>query len=72
MAAFRRIVGGSNPSLSYASLLPPALLISRRGFTSKLFVGGTTLSLLHFLFLLNELQNDSMLVEFFAKINKIF
>ncbi|KAF3441621.1 hypothetical protein FNV43_RR15536 [Rhamnella rubrinervis] len=40
MAAFRRIVGGSNPSLSYASLLPPALLISRRGFTSKLFVGG--------------------------------
>ncbi|KAG2686673.1 hypothetical protein I3843_09G017200 [Carya illinoinensis] len=39
MAALRRLVA-HNPNLSYASLLPPALLICCRGIASKLFVGG--------------------------------
>ncbi|PON78048.1 Splicing factor-like protein [Parasponia andersonii] len=39
MAALRKIVG-SRTGLPYSSLLPPALLISCRGITSKLFVGG--------------------------------
>lgn len=41
MAALRKIVGPlSRIGLAYSSLLPPALLISRRGIASKLFVGG--------------------------------
>ncbi|KAL5545786.1 hypothetical protein UlMin_005473 [Ulmus minor] len=39
MAALRKIVASKTGLLS-SSLLPPALLISSRGITSKLFVGG--------------------------------
>ncbi|CAB4317475.1 unnamed protein product [Prunus armeniaca] len=59
MAMLRRLVR-SSPSLSYSSLIPPALLISCRGLTTKLFVGG-----------LSFYTNDKGLSEAFSQYGQV-
>ncbi|PQQ02687.1 glycine-rich RNA-binding protein 4 mitochondrial-like [Prunus yedoensis var. nudiflora] len=59
MAMLRRLVR-SSPSLSYSSLVPPALLISCRGLTTKLFVGG-----------LSFYTNDKGLSEAFSQYGQV-
>ncbi|EXB54608.1 Cold-inducible RNA-binding protein [Morus notabilis] len=61
MAALRKIVGSlPRTGLSYSSLLPPALLISRRGIASKLFVGGLSFS-----------TNETALTEAFSQYGQV-
>ncbi|CAL9026362.1 unnamed protein product [Prunus brigantina] len=59
MAMLRRLVR-SSPSLSYSSLIPPALIISCRGLTTKLFVGG-----------LSFYTNDKGLSEAFSQYGQV-
>ncbi|KAI5318909.1 hypothetical protein L3X38_038617 [Prunus dulcis] len=59
MAMLRRLVR-SSPSLSYSSLIPPAFLISCRGLTTKLFVGG-----------LSFYTNDKGLSEAFSQYGQV-
>ncbi|KAH0971710.1 hypothetical protein GBA52_023866 [Prunus armeniaca] len=59
MAMLRRLVR-SSPSLSYSSLIPPALLFSCRGLTTKLFVGG-----------LSFYTNDKGLSEAFSQYGQV-